>query len=37
MLGMRKDAGLEDGSKIGGCHFVEVRLAGKDCKKIEDI
>jgi hypothetical protein len=37
VLGMRQETGLEDGSKIGSCHLVEVRLAGKDCKEIENV
>lgn len=34
---MRQKTGLEDGSKIGSCHFVEVRLAREDSKKIKNV
>lgn len=37
MLRMVKNSGLKNGCQIRCGHLVEVRLARKDCKKIQDI
>ena len=37
MLGMREETGLEDGSKIGSGHFVQIGFGRKDGKEIENV
>lgn len=37
VLGMREETGLEDGSKIGSGHFVQIGFGRKDGKEIENV
>ena len=37
MDGLRKNARLEDGRQVGGCHFVEIGFTGEYCQEVQNV